>query len=260
MEDAGQEEEDITPIQGLILALKDYKLWMVVGGQICVQAIASLTNFLPTLVKNFGYGTIKSLLLTAPPYCLAAFFCLFNTWYSDRNNVRSPHMIFPMIVVLAGIVITLATPNVPANYVALMLMIPGTYGCFQISNAWAASVSPRPKLKRAVALALNNSLGNTALIWTPYLYPKSQGPRYRTAWIVNLSLCVLCIVLSVALRLVLQRANKKVDYQIAQIHADPVTIGKNGEIVESEDIAKLEEQKGGHLRGRNEGLLYRYQI
>lgn len=259
MEDAGQEEEGITSFTGFKMAIKDYRLWMVVGGQVAVQAIASITNFLPTLVKNFGYGTIESLLLTAPPYCLAALFCLFNTWYSDRSNVRSLHMIFPMVVCLIGIIIVLATPDVGANYFALMLMIPAAYGCFQVSNAWAVSVAPRPKQKRAVALALNNSIGNTALIWTPYLYPQSDGPRYRTAWSVNLALCVLCIALSLALRIILQKANKKLSLETEVRYQDEEAAAKVGEVQQME-VTGAAAPAGRGLGGRNEGLSYKYQI
>lgn len=100
-----------------------------------------------------------------------------------------------------------------------MLMIPATYGCFQVSNAWAASVCPRPKLKRAVALALNNSMGNTALVWTPYLYPASAGPKYTVAWSVNLALCVVAIVGSLVLRIILQRANRSLDREYGTVDA-----------------------------------------
>lgn len=72
----------------------------------------------------------------------------------------------------------MATLNIGARYFALFLMLGGTYGCFQISNAWMANIGARPRKKRAVALAMNNSIGNTALVWTPYLYPSSDGPRY----------------------------------------------------------------------------------
>lgn len=37
LEDAGKEEEDISPKRGFIMALKDQNLWMVVVGQVCVQ-------------------------------------------------------------------------------------------------------------------------------------------------------------------------------------------------------------------------------
>ena len=37
MEDAGEEDEEISPIQGFLMAVKDYRLWMIVGGQVCIQ-------------------------------------------------------------------------------------------------------------------------------------------------------------------------------------------------------------------------------
>ncbi|KAF2018080.1 MFS general substrate transporter [Aaosphaeria arxii CBS 175.79] len=211
VEDAGEEEEDISVFQSLKLAAKDYRVWLCILGQMSVQAVASLTNFLPTLVKEFGFGTIETLLLTAPPYILTAIFCLFNTWYSDRTSMRSPHIIYPSIACIIGIVITIATTNHAARFFALYLMLPGTYGCFQVSNAWMANIAARPQKKRAIALAMNNALGNTALVWTPYLYPKSDGPRYTMAWSVNLALSVVTLVSAVALSFCLRRENKKID-------------------------------------------------
>ena len=81
---------------------------------------------------------------------------------------------------MVGIIITMSTLNTGARYFALFLMLPGAYGCFQVSNAWMANIAARPKAKRAIALAMNNSFGNLALVWTPYLYPSSDGPRYIT--------------------------------------------------------------------------------
>lgn len=79
----------------------------------------------------------------------------------------------------------MATENVAARYFALFLMLPGTYGCFQISNAWMANIGAQPRKKRAVALAMNNSIGNIALVWTPYLYPDNDGPRYMMGKMID---------------------------------------------------------------------------
>ncbi|CAG9950673.1 unnamed protein product [Clonostachys rosea f. rosea IK726] len=211
IEDAGEEEEDINNWTAFKLAARDYRVWLCIVGQLCVQAVASLTNFLPTLVNSFGYSKINTLLLTAPPYLFTAVFCLFNTWYSDRTSKRSPHMIYPSFVAIAGIVITMATTNNGARYFALFLMLPGTYGCFQISNAWMANIGARPQKKRAISIAMNNSFGNVALVWTPYLYPASAGPRYMTAWSVNLALTVVTVLSSAALSYCLRRDNKKIE-------------------------------------------------
>lgn len=211
LEDAGEEEDEISTWTAFKMASKDYYVWLCILGQMCVQAVASLTNFLPTLVGNFGYSTINTLLLTAPPYLFTAIFCMFNTWYSDRTSKRSPHMIYPSIVALAGIIITMATTHTGARYFALFLMLPGTYGCFQISNAWMANIGARPRKKRAISLAMNNSVGNLALVWTPYLYPASDGPRYMTAWSVNLALTVVTIASAAVLAFLLRRENRKIE-------------------------------------------------
>lgn len=109
-----------------------------------------------------------------------ALFSLFNTWHSDKTSRRSPYIVYPTLVAMSGIIITLATTNTGARYFALFLMLPGTYGGFQISNAWVANIAARPQKKRAISLAISNSIGNLALVWTPYLYPDSDGPRYTT--------------------------------------------------------------------------------
>jgi hypothetical protein len=111
------------------------------------------------------------------------------------------------------------------RYFALFLMLPGTYGCFQISNAWMANIGARPQKKRAIALAMNNSFGNTALVWTPYLYPKSDGPKFVKAWSVNLALCVVVLVSSLALSICLKRDNKRMDEAEAQGFREEESVG-----------------------------------
>lgn len=48
-----------------------------------------------------------------------------------------------------------------------------------------------------------------AQIWSPYLYPSSDGPRYVKAFSVNAAATALAIVLSLVLRMLLKRDNKK---------------------------------------------------
>lgn len=212
VEDAGSEEEDISPITAFKMTVSDYKVWLCILGQVCLQAVASLANFLPTLVQSFGFGTIETLLLTAPPYVLTAAACIGLSWFSDKTSKRSVFILFPTLVAMAGIIITFATVNVAARYFSIFLMLPGTYGCFQISNAWMSNIAARPQKKRAIALAMNTAFGNSAMIWTPYLYPASEGPRYYKAWAVNLALMVVCLAVTVLLRLVLARENKRMGY------------------------------------------------
>ncbi|RMY15276.1 hypothetical protein D0868_00990 [Hortaea werneckii] len=219
IEDAGEEEEDIDTKAAAKMAVKDYRVWLCVLGQFCLQAVASLTNFLPTLVKNFGFDTINTLLLTAPPYIFTVLVCIANTWYSDRTSKRSLHITFPVLA---------------------------------------------------------------AMVWTPYLYPESDGPRYtmgkshpnrglkvsckdaqansHSAWSVNLALCVVIVVSTTALSFSLKRENRKLnnietDVELSQ-HED---LGKDPPL----DITCIEHHSehavaGRRLGGRWVGATARY--
>ncbi|KAL2842565.1 major facilitator superfamily domain-containing protein [Aspergillus pseudoustus] len=253
VEDAGDEDESTPTLDACKLAVKNPYIWLCVLGQVCLQAVASLTNFLPTLVQTFGFGTIETLLLTAPPYVLTAAVCLLNSWLSDRTSARSPSILIPSAVACTGIIITVATTNTAARYLAIFLMLPGTYGCMQISNAWMANIAARPQKMRAIGLAMNNSIGNSALVWTPYLYPESQGPRYVTAWAVNLSLMVVGMASTVWLRVLLARENRAMmRAEEEQAHGEPVSDG--------DEDAKGLDRAYSVARARDGGLRARYQI
>lgn len=127
---------------------------------------------------------------------------------SDRLSVRSPFIVGPCLITIAGIIINLVTTNMAAQYFSIFLTLSSSYACFQISNAWMANFASRPRKKRAVALALNTAMGNSAMTWTPYLYPESQGPRYITAWSVNLAVTTICAVFTIVLRWRLSAENR----------------------------------------------------
>lgn len=70
-------------------------------------------------------------------------------------------------------------------------MLGGLFGSYNIALAWISSSFPRPRAKRASAYAIINSLGNIAQIWSPYLYPKAQGPKYTVSRSTFASLALL---------------------------------------------------------------------
>jgi MFS family permease len=189
------------------------------------------------------------------PYIVAAIFVIYNTWHSDKLSLRSPFLIGPSLLTLAGIIITMATTNTAARYFSLFLMLPGTYGCFQVSNAWMSNIAARPKAKRAIAIAMNNSFGNLALVWTPYLYPTSAGPRYTTAWSVNLALTVVVIASSLGLHFVLKRENKKMD----EAEAAGYTVEEGHKADSSQvEVRPANVTAGRRLGGANAGATARF--
>jgi hypothetical protein len=105
---------------------------------------------------------------------------MLNAWHADRTGERFLHISLPLCVGVTAFVIALSTLNTAARYLSIMFMVPGVYTGFVVCLAWISNCIPRPPAKRAAALALINAVGNSASIWTSYLYPESSSPRYGT--------------------------------------------------------------------------------
>lgn len=58
----------------------------------------------------------------------------------------------------------------------MFLQAMGSFSIFQLILSWISSTIPRPKAKRAVAVAMCTAISNATNIATAYLYPESDGP------------------------------------------------------------------------------------
>lgn len=52
------------------------------------------------------------------------------------------------------------------------------YGCSPLVKTWSAEVVRYPAEKRAISIALINSLGNASSIYGSWLWPDYQAPKY----------------------------------------------------------------------------------
>ncbi|CUA74603.1 Nephrocystin-3 [Homo sapiens] [Rhizoctonia solani] len=149
-EDAGGEADSDTreegAFYGLILAVKDWKVWWLALALTAQVVGLSFNAYFPTLTATLGYNDTISLLLCAPPWAFATI-----------------HVAGPLILGIIGFVITEATMHIAGRYIALFLMTQ-SYAGFIVLYAWCSNSIPRPPSKRAVALALVNAsqLGNIA--------------------------------------------------------------------------------------------------
>lgn len=77
-----------TQVDGLKLALKDPKVWILTIAYHAFIGAGGFQNFFPTLTRTLGFDDTVSLLLVAPPYLFMAFYCGFHSWLSDRVQNR----------------------------------------------------------------------------------------------------------------------------------------------------------------------------
>ncbi|KAK8036097.1 hypothetical protein PG993_008711 [Apiospora rasikravindrae] len=203
---AGEAHENTTTRQGFFLAVKDPKIWALVWCMFMSQAIGSSVNFFPSIVQTLGYGKDEALLLTAPPYLLAALVFVGASWASDRYNA-----IYSMIVGSLGIgvlayIISLATLNTAARYFAMMLM-PTAVTLPQIMVYKTLNLHmARPYPKRSAGTAMINSLGGLSNLWASYLW--YAPPHYYAAFGCLLACVAVFFVTITAYRWHVRHLNK----------------------------------------------------
>jgi MFS family permease len=181
-EDIGEDDwvdsEQQTFLHGAKLAFADIKTWVLMLMILCIVSSASVTNFFPTVVQTLNYGKIETLLLTAPPYCLAVFCAFGNAWHADRTGERYFHVTLPLYLSVVAFIIAATTTGTAPRYVAMMLMVPSFYSGYVVALGWISNTLPRPAAKRAAALAAINCVSNASSIYASYMYPNSDKPRF----------------------------------------------------------------------------------
>jgi hypothetical protein len=201
--DDAKESDTTTSVSlkdGLMLALKDYRLYIFILFQHISLLTQTFQYFFPTIVKTLGYSKIATLLLTAPVWFLTFLVSLGVTYTSGKTGDRSIHIICLLMVSCVGNIIVVSTLNTGARFFAMFLMPLGAVSAYQIIVAWVANSFPRPLVKRSAAIAICNMIGNASNIYGPYLYPSSDGPRYLGGGAAVAGLCLVVAALAFFLR------------------------------------------------------------
>ncbi|KAF7958158.1 hypothetical protein EAE96_003720 [Botrytis aclada] len=214
-EDIGQDDwvdsKQQTFLHGAKLAAKDPKAWLLLATIYGFTSAGTVTTLFPSVVKGLGKSNIQTLLLTTPPYLIAVIAILCNAWHADASGERYLHIAGPPVLAFISFAIAAGTTKFAPRYLAMCLMVGANYSGYVVALSWISNVLPRPPSKRAAALAGINALSNVAQIYSPYLYPTGDAPRYAKAMYVNLSMSVVSIVFATILRFHLVKLNKKLD-------------------------------------------------
>lgn len=197
-------------MRGLLDAVSDYRTWVF-----CLMINLHLSangfkNFMPTVVKTLGFSNNVTLVLTCPPYLVATVASIAVSYSSGRFNERTWHITVSKLLAVVGFAVAWGTLNVGARYFAMVLFVGATYGVNNIGMGWVASTLGQTNEKKAVAVALANTLGNLASVYTPYLWPDTDAPRFGTAMAASIGFSAGVVICAWIMRLILMRDNKKI--------------------------------------------------
>jgi MFS family permease len=171
---ADEDSAEQTPWAGLIMAVKDLKIYVMMLTFTAYVVGLSFNAFFPSLTKTLGFGYITTLLMSAPPWAFACAVSLANAWHADRAQERYWHIVGPIMFGMVGFVISMSTENTAARYVALFMQA-SSYAGFIVFYSWISSSFPRPPAKRAVAIAMINA-------FSQYVFPTYYSLTPELTW------------------------------------------------------------------------------
>ncbi|KAG7133172.1 MFS-type transporter cnsO like protein [Verticillium longisporum] len=211
-EDVGEADADSAEqgaLDGFYMAVKDYKIYLMMITFTTYVIGLSFNAYFPTLTGTLGFGYVPTLLMSSPPWAFACIVSLINAWHADRQQERFWHIVWPICMGIVGFVISMATDNVAARYVALFLQA-GAYAGFIVFYSWISSSFPRPPAKRAVAIAMINAFSQIGNIIGSYVW-NLEANGFRGSYGIVLSMFGVTIVGCYGFRVVLINLNKKIE-------------------------------------------------
>jgi hypothetical protein len=102
------------------------------------------------------------------------------------------------------------------QYVFVILAFGCVYALPPLTLTWVPNIIGAPAEKRAVAIALVNSLGNSASIYGVFLWPKTDAPRYIPGFSATTAFIACIGVLAQVMRILLKK------YPTEQLNAEDV--------------------------------------
>jgi MFS family permease len=220
--DTTEKKEGTSTWRGLREACSDYRTWIF--ALMCNLHLSAngFKNFMPTVVKTLGFNSTITLVLTCPPYLIATFTSVAVSWSSGRFNERTWHITVSKALAIVGFALACGTLNIGARYFAMILFVGATYGVNNINISWVAATVGQTDEKKAVAIALTNTLGNIASIYTPYLWPDSDAPRFSMAMYCSIGFSAGVVILAWVMRVILMKENRKIraiDSEVINLYA-----------------------------------------
>ncbi|KJA23079.1 hypothetical protein HYPSUDRAFT_138255 [Hypholoma sublateritium FD-334 SS-4] len=212
-EDVGEADEDTeedTPWKGLLLALKEPKVYIFAMISFSELLGLGFSNFLPTITATLGFNTTDTLLLAAPPSILAAILCVVNGRHADRTGERFWHITIWWLFSVLGYIIAQSTMAVGGRYLSLFLLSLGQVG-FAMTIVWVSNTIPRPPSKRAASIGIVNGFGNLGNLVSSFVWKTEWSPRYTPSMVIGICALTVAITLAFVMRTVLVHENKRMD-------------------------------------------------
>ncbi|THH00963.1 hypothetical protein EW026_g1643 [Hermanssonia centrifuga] len=206
-------------------AFKDWRLYgagVLYFGANC--ALASISAFLPTIIKTFGFTNARAQLLTVPPYAVCAVVLCLTSYCSDRLQSRGVCVALSAALGGLGYLLLLTVhDNNHVRYFATFCITSGTYTVIGVVIAWF-SHNLGSETKRATGIPLYMAIGQCGSVLGSHLFPATEGPRYIKGFAVSCALEFLGTIVALILTLSYRIDNRQRDRKYGKVVDSEATV------------------------------------
>ncbi|RYC58785.1 hypothetical protein CHU98_g7413 [Xylaria longipes] len=194
-------------------ALRDPKCWLYgLGFHTLSLPLYTLSLFLPTIITNLGYKAATAQLLTVPPYAFAFGTTIAVAVLSERLAKRAVFIAGSSIFAAIGYSILLGNTDPVArpgmSYVAVFFAAGGIYPATALVLSWP-TINVSGQTKRAIATAMQISIGNIGAVLGTQLYRTHDGPRFIVGHSFALGYLLANAIVVTILALILKKENER---------------------------------------------------
>jgi cyanate permease len=162
VEARGVEANDDFSWPAIRSAFKDWQVWLgVLLFWSCVGPLYGISLFLPTIIKDLGYKTATTQLLTVPIYVIGAAYGITVAYLADNAKKRTPVLFLSLSISLVGFIMCIASKSSAVVFAGIFFATTGVYGAHP-ANIAIISNNLAPNAKRAAGTGIHFALGNLA--------------------------------------------------------------------------------------------------
>ncbi len=170
---------------------------------------------MPTIIKGIGYKSLQVQYLTIPCYLLGASMYFVAATFSDKVKRRGPFILGAGLFIMTGYAILLGSHTPGVRYFACYLVLFGAPIIPGLNLSWL-NTNMAPHYKRAAAIGLQQTIGNSGGVIAGQIYLSRESPGYKTGNAVSLTACGLTWCGTWVMMWILRRRNAEKDRKIAE--------------------------------------------
>ncbi|CAG8571722.1 8016_t:CDS:2, partial [Scutellospora calospora] len=193
----------------IIKAFKDAKIYLSMIPYFCILvALYSFSFFISTIVNGLGFNIVISQLLSIPPFVFGCISSVTIAILSDRYRIRSPYLMFSMLVSVIGYSLLVVQSNsIALKYTGACIVGFGLFAGIPTLLAWLTN-NLAGESKRAVGCAMVIACANIGGIASAQLYTSNDAPDYKSGHSIALSLLLVGVIFTIIQYYYLKRVNK----------------------------------------------------